>query len=102
MAKRNPFHRIRLVYQRSSPLLKVLVLVTILVSAAALLVLRSSMLGYQQQSQVLQSQAASLQQENAELTERIAELGTKDSIRRIAIEELDLMDPGAQFFDPGE
>ena len=48
MAKRNPFHRIRLVYRRSSLLLKILVLVTILVSTAALLVLRSSMLGYRQ------------------------------------------------------
>ena len=102
MAKRNPFHRIRLVYQRSSLLLKVLILVTILVSAAALLVLRTSMLGYQKQSQVLQSQAADLRQENTQLTQYIAELGTKDSIRRIATEELDLMDPGAQFFDPGQ
>ena len=102
MAKRNPLEKIRLVYRRSSALLKILVLVTILASAAALLVLRASMLGYQKQSQVLQSQAASLQQENADLTARIAELGTKDSIRRIATEELGLMDPGAQFFNPGE
>lgn len=102
MAKRNPLEKIRLVYRRSSALLKILVLVTILASAAALLVLRTSMLGYQKQSQVLQSQAASLQQENADLTARIAELGTKDSIRRIATEELGLMDPGAQFFNPGE
>ena len=102
MAKRNPLEKIRLVYRRSSALLKILVLVTILASAAALLVLRTSVLGYQKQSQVLQSQAASLQQENADLTARIAELGTKDSIRRIATEELGLMDPGAQFFNPGE
>ena len=102
MAKRNPLEKIRLVYRRSSALLKILVLVTILASAAALLVLRTSVRGYLKQSQVLQSQAASLQQENADLTARIAELGTKDSIRRIATEELGLMDPGAQFFNPGE
>ena len=102
MAKQSPFHRIRLVYRRSSLLLKILVLVTILVSAGALLALRASMLSYKQQSQALQAQAVQLQQENAELTQRIAELGTKDSIRRIAIEELGLMDPGAQFFNPGE
>ena len=102
MAKHNPFHRIRLVYQRSPLILKVLVLVTILVSAAALLALRGSMLRYQQQSQALQAQAVSLQQKNADLAERIAELGTKDSIRRIATEQLGLMDPGAHFFEPGE
>ena len=102
MAKRNPFQRIRLVYRRSPMLLKILVLVTILVSAAALLALRGAMLGYQQQKQALQAQALQLQQENAELTEHIAELGTEDSIRRIATEELGLINPGAQFFGPGE
>ena len=102
MANPKLFQRIRLIYRRSSLLLKVLVLVTILVSAAALLALRGLMLGYQQQRQALQSQALQLQQENAELTEYIAELGTEDSIRRIAMEELGLMDPDAQFFNPGE
>ena len=102
MAKRNPFHRIRLVYSRSPLILKILVLVTILATAAALLALRGTMLGYQQQSQALQSQAIALQQENAELTERIAELGTEAGIRRIAIEELDLMDPSSKLFNTGE
>ena len=102
MAKRNPFRRIRLVYHRSPMILKVLVLVTILASAAALLALRTMMLDYRQQSQVLQSQAIALQQENAELTERIAELGTENSIRRIAREQLGLMDPSTEFFKPGK
>ena len=102
MANPKLFQRIRLVYRRSSLLLKVLVLVTILVSAAALVALRGRMLDYQQQRQALQSQALQLQQENAELTEYIAELGTKESIRRIAMEELGLMDPDAQFFNPGK
>lgn len=102
MAKRNPFRQIRLVYRRSSPFLKILILVTILAAAAALLTLRSAMLGYRQQSQALQSQAAQLQQENADLTRRIAELGTEDSVRRIAMEELGLADPDAKFFNTGE
>lgn len=102
MANPPLFQRIQLVYRRSPLLLKVLVLVTILASAAALLALRGLMLGYQQQRQALQTQALQLQQENAELTEHIAELGTEDSIRRIAMEELGLMDPNGQFFNPGE
>ena len=102
MARRNPFRRIRLVYRRSPLFLKVLVLVTILASAAALLALRSSMKSYQDQRQALYAQAVSLQQENAELTEYIAELGTKDSIRRIAFEELGLIDPKAELFNPGQ
>ena len=51
---------------------------------------------------MLQSQAIALQQENAELTERIAELGTENSIRRIAREQLGLMDPSAEFYDTGK
>lgn len=102
MATRNPFSRIRLVYHRSSLFLKILVLVTILASAAALIVLRCSLKNYQQQSQVLQSQAITLQQENEELAKRVAELGTKESIRRIATEELGLVDRDAIFFNPGE
>ena len=102
MARQNPFRRIRLVYHRSPMFLKILVLVTILVSAAALLAMRSIMLGYQQQSQVLQSQAIALQQENAELTERIAELGTENSIRRIAKEQLGFVEPGSEFFNTGK
>ena len=102
MAKPNPFSQIRLVYRRSSLFMKILVLVTLLVSAAALIALRISMESYQEQSKALQSQAASLQQENAELTQKVAQLGTKDSIRRIAMEELGLVDPNTKFFNPGE
>ena len=102
MATPNPFQRIRLVYRRSSMLLKILVLVTILASAAALVALRIAIGNYQQQSQVLQSQAAALQQKNEALTQQIAELGTKASVRRIAIEELGLVDPESLFFSPGE
>ena len=99
---RNPFRRIRLVYRRSSLFLKILVLVTILASAAALMALRGVVSSYDQQKQALQLQAAALQMENQELTERIAELGTKASIRRIATEELGLVSPGSHFFKPGE
>lgn len=102
MAKQNPFQQIKLVYRRSSLALKILVLVTLLVSAAALIALRLSMSSYQDQSKVLQSQAAQLQQENEALEEDIAALGTKDSIREIAKEELGLMDPESKFFNPSK
>ena len=102
MAKQSPFHRIRLVYSRSSLFVKILVLVTILVSAAALIALRMTLNGYQTQSNVLQSRAVQLQEENKDLEEDIAALGSKDSIRQIAQEELGLVDPESQFFSPGE
>lgn len=102
MAKQNPFHQFKLVYRRSSLALKILVLVTILVSAAALIALRMTLNGYQAQSNVLQSRAVQLQEENKDLEEDIAALGSKDSIRQIAQEELGLVDPESQFFSPGE
>ena len=64
--------------------------------------LRGVVSSYDQQKQALQLQAIALQQENQELTDRIAELGTKASIRRIATEELGLVSPGSHFFKPGE
>ena len=102
MAKQNPFQQIKLVYRRSSLALKILVLVTILVSIAALIALRMTLNSYQAQSGVLQSRAAQLQQENKALEEDIAALGSKDSIREIAQEELGLVDPESKFFSPGE
>lgn len=102
MAKQNPFQQFKLVYRRSSLALKILVLVTILVSAAALIALRMTLNGYQTQSNVLQSRAVQLQEENKDLEEDIAALGSKDSIRQIAQEELGLVDPESQFFSPGE
>ena len=102
MAKQNPFQQFKLVYRRSSLALKILVLVTILVSTAALIALRMTLNGYQEQSNVLQSQAAQLRQENEALEEDIAALGSKDSIKEIAQEELGLVDPESKFFSPGE
>ena len=102
MAKRNPFQSIKFVYRRTPLYLKILVLVTLVASTLALLSLRVAMGNYQQQSRVLQAQAIQLQQENQELAQRIAELGSKQSIRRIATEELGLVDPDAKFFTPGE
>ena len=57
-AKRNPFHRIRLVYRRSSTLLKCVVLATILLSTAALVILRTSIQAEKSQQAQLQEQAA--------------------------------------------
>ena len=71
-------------------------------SAAALIALRMTLNGYQAQSNVLQSRAVQLQEENKDLEEDIAALGSKDSIRQIAQEELGLVDPESQFFSPGE
>lgn len=98
--RKNPFSRIRLVYHRSSPLLKCVVLAAIVLSTAALLTLHFTIRQTQQQTETLRSQAALLEQENQELQQNIAQIGTMQSIKRIAMEELDLVDPDAEFFYP--
>lgn len=99
MANRfNPFSRIRLVYRRSSLLLKCVVLVALILSTAALLTIRYSIRSSQQELEQLRNQAARLEQENQQLDQQTSELGTVDSIKQIAQEELDLVDPDAIIF----
>ena len=98
--KKNPLGHIRLVYRRSSTLVKCVVLATIVVSTMALVVLRISIQANQGQQKDLQLQAAQLEQENRALTRQIAELGTVESVKRIARLELGLVDPDSQFFTP--
>lgn len=98
--RNNPFRRIRLVYRRSSPLLKCVVLTAIVLSTVAILTIHFSIRQTNQQTKDLRTQAARLEQENRELVQNIAEIGTVQSIKRIALEELDLVEPGAEFFHP--
>lgn len=83
----------KLVRQRTSPLLKAAVTVAIAFCTVALIALRLSMWERQTELALLRSQAAVLAQENAELQSRVDALGTAESYRQIAAEELGLVDP---------
>ena len=98
--RKHPFKAIRLVYRRSSILVKSVVLATLVLSILALIVLRISIQSNQGQQADLQVQAALLEQENRALTKQIAELGTVESVKRIATLQLGLVDPNSQFFTP--
>ncbi len=100
MARNNPFSHIRLVYRRSSMLVKCVVLVAIVLSTVAMITLRISIQSARKEQGDLQLQAAQLQQENRNLAKQIAELGTVESVKRIATLELGLVDPDTQFFTP--
>ncbi len=97
---RNPFSRIRLVYRRSSPLLKCVVLATIVVCTATIITLNATVRGYQARTEALRARAAELEWSNQQLQEYIDELGTVKSIIRIAGEELGLVPPDTKFFVP--
>lgn len=98
--RKHPLSNIRLVYRRSSPLVKSVVLATLVLSILALIVLRISIQANQGQQADLEQQAALLEQENRALTKQIAELGTVESVKRIATLQLGLVDPDSQFFTP--
>ncbi len=101
MAKKTGFFsRFRLVYRRSSPLLKCAVLATIVLSTVALIALRVGIMQYERETDALRQEAAQLERENSRLENEIAQLGTVQSVKRIAMEELGLVDPNDSFFDP--
>lgn len=83
----------RLVYQRTSPLVNVIVAATIALCTVTLVALRLTQRENQQQLTLLHSQAAALEQENIELSHRISQLGSVASFRQIAAEVLGLVDP---------
>lgn len=99
--KNHPFSHIRIVFRRTSPLMKCVVLTAIVACTVALIALRVNILQNRQRQQDLEQQAIQLVQENKALTQNIAKLGTAESIRRIAETELGLVDPDTQFFTPG-
>jgi len=103
MAKQtNPFRRFRLIYRPSSPLLKCVVLAAIVLSTAAILVLRSNLLSTIDQTERLRAEAAALEQENRRIAGYIAEIGTVQSVKRLAEEKLGLVDPDSIFLTPVE
>lgn len=92
--------RIRLIPRRSRPLTKVVALSAVVLSTLALLSMRGAILDSRERAENLKSQAAVLEQKNAVLQENIAELGTQQSVQRIAREELGLVDPDTVIFIP--
>ena len=95
------FGRFRLVYKRSSPLTKCVVLVAIILSTIALLATHSAIKRNQKEQARLEEQAAQLAYDNYQLAKQIAEIGSVESIKRIATQELGLVDPDSEFYKPG-
>lgn len=98
--RKNPFSRIRLVYRRSSTLLKCVVLTTIVLSTICLMVLRGAILDERNKAEDLRKEAAQLEQKNKRLEQYMSELGTVEGIKNIAFDRLDLVDPDTIIFQP--
>ena len=91
--------RIKLVFRRSRPLIKVVALCAVVFSTLALLTITSAILDSRARSDALYSQAAALEQANEELAQSIDGLDSVQGIRSIAENELGLVDPGTVIID---
>ncbi len=96
--KKRPQIHIR--FSHGSPLLKVVLIITLIVCTVSLLSLHSAIASTEAQTTLLRKQAAQLEKENHNLALNIAEVGTVQGIKRIASQMLDLVESGANFFTP--
>lgn len=98
--RKKPFSRFRLVYRRSSTALKCVVLTTLVLCTVALVSLSVSLRKTRQQTEDLRNQAIELQEKNQQLQQDMDQADTVDGVKKIAQEELNLVDPDAEFFRP--
>ena len=92
-------NRFRIVFKRSPILLKCAVLVTIVLSVAALTVLRVGINQNHEQTNLLRAQAAQLEQENRKLDNMYQLRDTEAGIKAIAQEQLGLVESDIVFYD---
>ena len=98
--RKSPFSSITLVYRRSRPVTKIVVLAAVVLSIVALLALRSAIITTRENAEELRGQAMELEQENNRLEQYIQELGTIRAIIRIAQEKLGLVEPDSVIIQP--
>ena len=99
MAKKNSFFgRFRIVIRRSPLLLKCAVLATLVVSVAALTVIRVNIEQAKANSEAARAQAAQTERENEKLSTMIQQKDTVDGSKNIAKEKLGLVDQNTTFY----
>ncbi len=94
--------RVRLVYRRSSTTTRAVMLCAIVLAMAAVLTLNLTIAAAQDRTNELRDQAAQLEQNNQELEENIGNLGSSESVKDIAKDELGMVDPDTVIIDPKE
>ena len=92
--------KFRLVMRSGSTALKIVMVVLIVFSMAALTALAWVRGSIRSQVEDLRQEAAALEQENRELQEKIDALGSVQSVQDIAQEELGLVNPDTVLIQP--
>lgn len=94
--------RITLQHRRSLPLTKAVVTTAIVLSTVTLIALHLCQWDSRTKLGQLQEQAAQLVNENTNLANRIENIDSLESIRQIADEKLNLVDPGTIIIEESE
>ena len=101
-AKKKNRKKIRLVFQRTTPLVKILVISALVVCTVALVALGVRISSAKAQLEADRQAAAALEQENTNLEQDIEDLGTIRSIKDLARRFLGLFDPDTIIFSSEE
>lgn len=95
MAKR----KYRLVFRKTSPMVKTVILATVLLCTVALVTLHASIEHSQDQYEAMRQQAAALEENNQDIVHQIDDMGSLESVIRIAMERLGLVLPDTTIFE---
>ena len=99
-ARKKTAGKVQVVIRPSSPLLKIVLIILIVFSMAALISLGWVRQSIQNKTEAMRQEAYNLELENAELEKKITELDTVQSVQDIAREELDMVDPNTVVIAP--
>ena len=99
-AQFNIGRKIQIVFRPSTTVLKIVVIVLIVFSTAALIALSWVRQSIQVQTEDLRQEAMALEQENKDLENKIGILGSVQSVEEIAQEELGMVKPDTIIINP--
>ncbi len=97
MAKR----KYRVVFKKTSPLVKAVILIAIVLSTIALVTLHATIEQSRSQYEAMREHAGMLEENNQNLVQQIDEMNTLEIIIQIAMERLGLVLPGTTIFETG-
>ena len=98
--KKVQIKNIQLVFRRSTTLLKVVVIILVVFSMAALSALAWVQYRIGSQTETMRQEAAVLEQENQDLKRKVKNPGAVTVVEEIAQQELGLVRPGTIFIKP--
>ena len=98
--KSKSFRKVKVILRPSPAALKIVVIVLILFSMAALLALRWVTGSIRQETENLREEAAAVEKENSDLQKKIDEVDSVKGVQNIAEEELDMVKPDTVIVDP--